>query len=84
MVLGNVGEKLDRLGNPFRTSFGDVYVVAMIVFAVTYNVPAVNDVRGPSEMLGGGLKYQELGSWGCEWGAVEIKGTVQLGLSGEA
>ena len=52
----------------------------MIVFAGTYNVSAVDGLRFLSVTLGGGFKDQDLGTWGCEWGAVEIKGTVQLGL----
>ena len=77
------GGGLDRLGNSFGTGIGDAYAVAMIFFAVTSDLPAADGVRGPSATLGGSLEYQYLGAWGCEWGAVEIKGTVQLGLRGE-
>ena len=76
-------KKLDRLGNSFGTGFWDVDAVATIVFAGTYSVPAVDGMRGPSVTLGGVLEYQYRGAWGCEWGAVEIKGTINLGLSGE-
>ena len=79
-----VGVKLDRLGNSFGTGFGDVDAVATIVFAGISNVPAVDGMRGPSATLSGGLEDQDLGAWVCEWGAVEIKGTVQLVLRGEA
>ena len=75
---------MERLGNSFGTSFGDVYAVATIVFAGTSNVPAIDGVRGPSVTLGRGFEDQDFGAWGCNWGAVEIKVTVQLGLHGEA
>ena len=52
--------------------------------AGTSNATAVNGVKGLSPTFGGGLKDQDLGAWGCEWGAVKIKITVQLGLNGEA
>ena len=61
-----------RLGNYFGMGFGDVYAVATIVFAGTSNVAAVDGVRVPSVTLGGGLKDQNLGTCGCEWGAFEI------------
>ena len=67
---------MDRLGNCFGTGFGDIYAVAMIVFVGTSDVPAVDGVRGSSATLGGSLEDQYLGAWGCDWGAVEIKGTV--------
>ena len=52
--------------------FGDLYAVAKIVFAGTSNVASVDGVRVPSVTLGGGLKDQDLGTCGCEWGAFEI------------
>ena len=75
---------MDRLGNYFGTGFGDIYAVATIVFVGTLDVPAVDGVRGPSATLLGGIEDQYLGVWRCEWYAVEIKGTVQLVLRGEA
>ena len=54
------------------------------MFSGTSNVLSVDGVRGQIATLGGGLEDQDLGVWGCEWGAVEIKSTFQLGLSGEA
>ena len=62
MALRNGGGKLDRLGNYFETGFGDVYAVATIAFAGTSNVPAVDDLRGPSATLVGGLEDQDLGA----------------------
>ena len=59
-----VGGKLDHLGNYFGTGFGDVYVVATIVFVGTSDVPAVDGMRGPNATLGGGLEDQDLSDWG--------------------
>ena len=70
MAMGASGGKMDRLGNYFGTGLGGVYAVATIVFAGKSDVPAADGVRGSSATLVGGLKYQDLGTWGCEWGAV--------------
>ena len=53
--------------------FGDVYAAATIVLEGTSNVPAVYGVRFPSATLGGGFEDQDLGAWGCQWGASGVR-----------
>ena len=53
MALGTGEKKMERLGNSFGTSFGDVYAVATIVFAGTSNATNVDGARSPSATLGG-------------------------------
>ena len=84
MALGTVGEKIGLSWQLFQYGFLGCIRGSNESFAGTSDVTAVDVVRGPSATLGRGFEDQDLGAWGCEWGAVEIKGTVQLGLCREA
>ena len=73
-------EELYCIGDAFCASAWDVYAVASVVVRGGSKVPSIYTVGGPGAAVVGCLVYYDLRAWWCEWCAVEIKSTVQLGF----
>ena len=58
----------------------DVYAVALVVLRGGSEVPTIYTMGGLGTAVVGCLAYYDLRAWRCEWCAVEIKGTVELGF----
>ena len=73
-----MGEELHRACDPFLPCLRDVHPVTAVVFCGRTEVPPLDSMWSPCSPVRGSLVDQDLGSGRCQWGAVEIKSSVEL------
>ena len=78
------GEPFEGIGVAFGVCGRDERAIAAVVLCRMADVPAVFTMRGPGFADGWFLVYNDFGAEGAEWCAVEIEGTVELGVGREA
>ena len=73
-------EELYYFGDAFCASAWDVDAVASVVVRGGSEVPCIYTMGVPGAVVVGCLVYYNFCAWRCQWCAVEIKSTVQLGF----
>ena len=82
---GRMGrEPLQSVGVAFGASLGDVGPIAAIVMQSRAKVPAGGAVAGVGFADRGLLVHNDFGVEGADWCSVEVEGTMELGLGGQA
>ena len=77
-------KKFDSFGDAFGGGCGDVDAVTSIVLGSSSDVPAVDTVRSPGAAVGWCFVDEYASAGWCQWGAVVIESSVQLGFGGES
>ena len=73
-------EELYFFGDAFCASVWYVDALASVVVRGGSEVPSIYTVGGPGAAVFGCFVYYDSRACWCEWCAVEIKGTVELGF----
>ena len=78
-----LGKKGDSVTDSLSSGLVDVDAVASTVFHCWAQMPSINSMGCPGSSFIGFFVHQHSGAWRCQWGAVEVKGSKQLCMSGE-
>ena len=77
-------KEFDSVGYSFLTCDTPVDSIAPVMFLGRAEVPPVGSMWCPCATNSGFVVHDDSGSGWCEWGSVEIEGSVELRFGGES